>query len=275
MDTLAGTSGYSYKEWKGNFYPEKIAPDAMLAHYGARLPAVEIDNTFYRLPRADVLAGWAGQVPERFRFAIKASRRITHFKRLKDAEDETSYLLRVVRALGPKLGAVLFQLPPNLKKDRDRLARFLDTLPESAPAAFEFREPSWFDEDILALLRERNRTLCVVDGDDADAAEVTPFHGHLARTAGWGYLRLRRESYDDDALRSWAQRIADVGWSHALVFFKHEDAGAAPAFAARFLEIASANDAAAAAATAMPPERKGPRRSDARAGSATADRKRA
>jgi uncharacterized protein YecE (DUF72 family) len=143
---LAGTSGFSYKPWVGRFYPRKIAAGDMLRFYGQRLPACEIDNTFYRMPRADVLAGWAAQVPEDFRFTIKASRRITHFKRLKDTAEETGYLLKVVQELGSRLGALLFQLPPNLKKDTDRLARFLDLLPAETPAAFEFREAGWFDD---------------------------------------------------------------------------------------------------------------------------------
>ncbi len=235
---LAGTSGFSYKAWCGSFYPERIAPGEMLEYYAQRLPACEIDNTFYRMPRAEVLAGWASQVPADFRFAIKASRRITHFKRLKDAGEETAYLLRVVRELGPRLGGLLFQLPPNLKKDRDRLARFLDLLPAEVPAAFEFREPSWFEADTLELLRERGRPLCVVDGlDNAGAASGAAAAPAIAATADWGYLRLRRESYDDDALRAWARGIAATGWTRALVFFKHEDEGAAPALARRFLDL--------------------------------------
>ena len=147
MIIYAGTSGYSYKEWKGPFYPEKFPAADMLAYYAERLPAVEINNTFYRLPKESVLDGWAAQVPEQFRFSIKASRRITHFKRLKETDDETAYLLRALGTLGPLLGVILFQLPPNLKKDLPRLETFLDLLPPRAPTAFEFRHPSWFDED--------------------------------------------------------------------------------------------------------------------------------
>lgn len=266
MHTMAGTSGFSYKEWKGSFYPETIAPAEMLRHYGERLPAVEIDNTFYRLPRAEVLAGWAAQVPDTFRFAIKASRRITHFKRLKDTEDETGYLLRVVRALGPKLGAILFQLPPNMKKDRDRLARFLDILPESIPAAFEFREAGWFDTDVLDLLRERGRALCVVEGDEGEDEAQPALEAGIPATASWGYLRLRRAAYDDAGLTRWARSIAETGWESALVFFKHEDGGAAPAFAARLLAIASGESGPSAAAANE--QRKGPRRSPATNGAA-------
>ncbi len=245
MRYLAGTSGFSYKEWKGNFYAEKIAPDEMLRSYAGRLPSVEIDNTFYRLPRADVLAGWAGQVPEEFRFTLKASRRITHFKRLKNAEDETDYLLRVTQELGPKLGAILFQLPPDMKKDRDRLARFLDLLPAPVPAVFEFRGPSWFDSEILELLRAHGRPLCHVDGGDGQTrnperseSSLDPGGGALTPTASWGYLRLRGEAYDDESLREWIRKISETGWERTFVFFKHEEAGVGPALAQRFLELA-------------------------------------
>lgn len=244
---LCGTSGFSYPQWKGSFYPEKIAPDAMLRYYAQRLPALEIDNTFYRLPRESVLAGWAEQVAGEFRFSLKASRRITHFKRLKDAEDETEYLLRVAQTLGPKLGAILFQLPPNMQKDRDRLARFLDLLPAPVPAVFEFRSPGWFEPDIHDLLRERGRPLCIVDRDEEEeegGSDVLP------ATAPWGYLRLRRDAYDDAALRDWERRIAATGWNRAFVFFKHEDAGTAPALARRFLQLAGQEPETALAAAA-------------------------
>ena len=160
MDLRIGTSGYSYKEWQGDFYPEKIASGDMLAFYGERLSSVEINNTFYRLPRASVLETWAEAVPDDFRFVIKSSRRITHMKRLKDAGDETGYLMETLGALGPKLGAVLFQLPPNMKKDVDRLATFLDLIP-GVPAAFEFRHETWIDDEVHTLLGERGCTLCL------------------------------------------------------------------------------------------------------------------
>ncbi|MEQ9400957.1 MAG: DUF72 domain-containing protein [Longimicrobiales bacterium] len=237
MHLHVGTSGYSYKEWKGSFYPDDIKNADMLRHYGERLGAVEINNTFYRLPRVSVLDGWAEQVPDTFRFSIKASRKITHFKRLKpESKEETDYLLETVQTLGPLLGVVLFQLPPNLKKDTERLAAFLEFLPNGAPAAFEFRHDSWKDDEVYDLLRSRGAAwVCAdVEDDEDDAAADEP----VVSTADWGYLRLRRPSYDDADLERWVGTVADQGWERAFVFFKHEDEGAGPRMASRFLEIA-------------------------------------
>lgn len=233
MELRTGTSGFSYKAWKGSFYPEDLADKKMLEYYGGQLPAVEINNTFYRLPKASVLEGWAAKVPESFRFSIKASRRITHFKRLKRPVDETAYLVETVGVLGARLGALLFQLPPNFKLDAERLADFLALLPEGTPAAFEFRHPSWFDEAVYALLAERNCALCVADtGGEDDPPRVA--------TADWGYLRLRREAYDDAALDDWRAWLDAQSWNSALVFFKHEDEGTGPRLARRFLDRATA-----------------------------------
>jgi uncharacterized protein YecE (DUF72 family) len=230
MELRAGTSGFSYKEWKGPFYPEDLANDRMLEYYGERLPAVEINNTFYRLPKAAVLAGWAEKVPVGFRFSIKASRRITHFKRLKEPGDETAYLVETVGALGRRLGALLFQLPPNFAQDVPRLRAFLAALPEGTPAAFEFRHDSWFDDATYEALAERNCALCVADsGGEGDAPRQA--------TADWGYLRLRRQDYTDADLAGWRGWIADQAWRHAMVFFKHEDEGTGPRLAARFLTL--------------------------------------
>ena len=156
---LAGASGYSFKEWKGSFYPEKIKPEAMLAWYAERLPTVEINNTFYRMPKTAVLETWAGATPERFRFAIKASRRITHIARIKaeTAAEPLGYLYRNLAALGAKRGPVLFQLPPNLKKDLPRLSEFLRLLPDGHGAAFEFRNDTWFADDVYDALKARRR----------------------------------------------------------------------------------------------------------------------
>jgi uncharacterized protein YecE (DUF72 family) len=227
-----GTSGYSYKEWKGPFYPENLAARDMLSYYAERLPAVEINNTFYRLPRASVLESWRDQVPEGFRFAIKASRRITHLKRLKGADDETRYLLRVTESLGDRLGVLLFQLPPNLRKDLPRLEAFLALLPQGTRAAFEFRHESWLDDEVQSCLRARDCALVAVDGDAPEGS------GELPSTATWGYLRLRRPAYARADLASWAGRIRSQRWDEAFVFFKHEDAGAGPGLAATFLEVA-------------------------------------
>jgi uncharacterized protein YecE (DUF72 family) len=239
----AGTSGFSYKEWKGPFYPEKLAEKDLLAFYASKLPAVEINNTFYRLPRASVLEAWAAQVPEDFRFSIKASRRITHIRRLKEAQDETEYLLRTLAALGSRLGAILFQLPPNLKLDLDRLRAFLDLLPAGTPAAFEFRHESWSDPRVHEALRARDFAWVVADGveerDEADAAPPAAAPAEIPGTASFGYLRLRRPDYQRADLAGWAQRILARGWREALVFFKHEDEGAGPRLAAQFLELAA------------------------------------
>lgn len=232
VDLLAGTSGYSYKAWKGSFYPEDLSSDEMLGYYAGRLKAVEINNTFYRLPKPALLEAWAAQVPEGFRFSIKASRKITHFSRLKEsAHDPTGFLLSSLETLGDRLGAVLFQLPPNFKKDVERLAAFLQILPAGTPAAFEFRHDSWKDDEVRELLADRD--MAVVCADTEDSGEDEP----VVETASWGYLRLRRPSYSDDDLRRWVEHVSSTGWDRALVFFKHEDEGAGPEMAARFGDL--------------------------------------
>jgi uncharacterized protein YecE (DUF72 family) len=233
VELHVGTSGYSYKEWKGSFYPEDLSAKAMLSFYGERLGAVEINNTFYRLPKASVLESWASQVPEGFRFSIKASRRITHFTRLKaESREPTEYLLSTVATLADKLGVILFQLPPNLKKDTHRLSTFLDLLPEGTPAAFEFRHESWADDDVHAALRARGIPIVCADTEEGDPDEP------IVSTGTWGYLRLRRPDYDDDALARWVGHVRETGWERAFVFFKHEDEGAGPRLARRFLDLA-------------------------------------
>ncbi|MGB7158516.1 MAG: DUF72 domain-containing protein [Tepidisphaeraceae bacterium] len=231
MNFHVGTSGYSYKEWKGSFYPEKLPADQMLHYYGERFGTVEINNTFYRMPKATVLKAWADEVPADFKFVIKASKRITHVQRLKDAGDSVLYLLEVVEALKDRLGPLLFQLPPNLKKDLPRLRDFLALLPSHRRAAFEFRHQSWFDDEVFALLREHQAALCIAEAEDD--LEI-PF----VSTADWGYLRLRMADYTDAELKSWIERVKKQPWQDAFVFFKHEDAGKGPQFAKRFLELA-------------------------------------
>jgi uncharacterized protein YecE (DUF72 family) len=228
-----GTSGYSYKPWVGNFYPERLAAKDMLRFYGSRLPAVEINNTFYRLPKETVVQSWGEQVPAEFRFVIKASQRITHVKRLKDAASETEYLFSVVTALGSNLGAMLFQLPPNLRKDIERLQNFLSLLPKDRAVSFEFRHPSWFDDEVFARLREHNCALCLAETDETENSELIP-------TATWGYVRLRRPDYSRADLVNWKERILSQQWDHAYIFFKHEDEGIGPKLAAEFLELAAA-----------------------------------
>ena len=235
MNLHVGTSGYSYKEWKGSFYPEKLPAKDMLPYYARRLPAVELNNTFYRLPQKSMVENWKEQVPENFRFSIKASQRITHFKRLKEVEDETKYLLDTVSVLENRLGVVLFQLPPNMKKDLPRLETFLDCLPATTKAAFEFRHQTWMEDDVLELLKSKNHALCISDTDDLPVT-------HIDRTADWGYLRLRRVEYSESSLKEWLQQVRDQKWKEAFVFFKHEDEGTGPKLAAEFLRLANEHE---------------------------------
>ncbi|HEV7743880.1 MAG TPA: DUF72 domain-containing protein [Pyrinomonadaceae bacterium] len=234
MTLYVGTSGYSYKEWKGSFYPEKIPAKDMLRYYAERLSTVEINATFYRMPQPSMLENWKEQVPGSFRFSLKASQRITHFKRLNETDDETKYFLETAAVLGDQLGVVLFQMPPNMKKDLPRLETFLTLLPPTTPAAFEFRHPTWFDDDVLDLLRSQNRPLVVSDTDDLPTT-------HIDKTADWGYLRLRRVNYLEENLRDWATRIREQNWKETFVFFKHEDEGTGPKLAAQFIEIANSD----------------------------------
>jgi uncharacterized protein YecE (DUF72 family) len=241
LDLRAGTSGWSYAAWKGTFYPEELPAREMLAWYASRLPAVEVNNTFYRMPKKEVLEGWAAQVPEGFRFVLKASRRITHQKRLRDAEDETAYFLGAARALGARLGALLFQLPPNLGLDLARLDAFLALLREDTRAAFEFRHPSWSDTAVLDRLRARGFAWVTADmGDeppsDMDDAPPAP----LVATAPWAYLRLRRPAYTAADLDGWLAQLRSAPVDEAFVFFKHEDAGVGPRLALELLQRAGA-----------------------------------
>ena len=230
MNLHVGTSGYSYKEWKGNFYPEDLPAKGMLKYYSRRLPAVEINNTFYRLPQPSMIENWREQVPSKFRFSIKATQRITHIKRLNNCADETKYLLETAALLEERLGVVLFQLPPNMKKDTERLRKFLNLLSKSTRTAFEFRHESWFDDETLALLRSNDCALVVSDTDEKPLSEIIS-------TATWGYLRLRRTSYDENDLIVWMERVQDQKWKDAFVFFKHEDEGVGPKLAGQFLEL--------------------------------------
>lgn len=231
---LLGTSGYAYREWKGKFYPAKISPDDMLGYYGERFSAVEMNNTFYHLPKADVVKEWARQVPASFRFAIKAPQTITHRKRLKNAKAETDELLRTIAVLKRRLGPVLFQLPPNMKIDLPRLDDFLTLLARRVPAAVEFRHASWLNDDVYACLRRHRAALCIADAEDLPAVEPID-------TADWGYVRLRREDYTDRQLRAWITKLRAQKWKRAYVFFKHEETGSGPRLAARFAELAASS----------------------------------
>ena len=231
MRLLAGASGYSFKEWKGTFYPDDMRPEGMLTWYGERLPTVEINNTFYRMPKPEVLANWARCTPPAFRFAIKASRRITHLARLKaeSAGDSIDFLYRALAALGEKRGPVLFQLPPFVKRDLPRLREFLARLPDGHRAALEFRDESWFADETYDTLRSAGAALVVSEREDSAAPP-------LVETAPWGYVRLRLETYSDTDLQRWAERLAATGWKEVSVYFMHEPT--APAYAQALMRCA-------------------------------------
>src|SRR5215468_10040581 len=235
MKLYVGTSGYSYKEWKGTFYPEDLPDKQMLRFYGERFRSVEINNTFYRMPKASVLEAWANEVPADFKFVLKASQRITHMQRLKDAGDSVSYLLEVSGSLKERLGPLLFQLPPYMEKDATRLSDFLGLLPLDRRVALEFRHQSWFDDEIFGLLRKYHAVLCIAEAENN--LEI-PF----VSTADWGYLRLRRPDYGDQELSDWMKRVQQQPWKDAFIFFKHEDEGKGPEMAKRFLELAPPGD---------------------------------
>jgi uncharacterized protein YecE (DUF72 family) len=199
MRLYCGTSGFSFKEWKGPFYPPKLPADEMLGFYATRLPTVEINNTFYRMPQPSVLDGWAAKVPETFRFAVKAPRRISHVKQLKDCAEEAGYLFKTVATLGPKLGSVLIQLPPHARVDVEKLRVFLGLVPREIPAAFEFRHASWHDETVFAALREHGAAWVTADNDGGTPPE-------LPATAAWTYLRLRAPEYTPATLQAWQTR---------------------------------------------------------------------
>jgi uncharacterized protein YecE (DUF72 family) len=232
---LAGTSGYAFKEWKGNFYPADLKDDGMLGYYAGQFPTVEINNTFYRLPKENVLLDWASQVPEPFTFAIKASQRITHHARLKpESLGAVEFLMKNIGSLGSRLGPVLFQLPPNLKKDLNLLRVFLDTLPLDRRFTMEFRHASWFEDDVFGGLRARDVALCISDQPDF----ATP----VVATASWGYARLHKQDYDAGTLASWAATLGAQPWKEAYVFFKHDEGeGSGPPAVSRFTQACAAD----------------------------------
>jgi uncharacterized protein YecE (DUF72 family) len=230
METWIGTSGYNYPEWKGRFYPADLPASRMLAHYGGRFRTVEINYTFYRMPNPKIIAGWLGETPETFRFTLKAPKRITHDRRLKEVDDLVRGFCELASGLGSRLAALLFQLPPNMKFVPDVFDGFLGTLPPKVPAAFEFRHPSWLDAAVFDRLRARNLALCIADTGES----TTP----LVDTADFGYFRLRDEGYQPADLARWAETIRARGdrWREAFVYFKHEDEGKGPEFAQALID---------------------------------------
>jgi len=232
MNLYVGTSGFAYKEWKGSFYPKDLPARQMLRYYAEHFRTVESNYTFTRMPTASVLDGWAGEVPTDFKFALKFPRSITQFRRLKDVDGLTAQFLEAAGTLKRRLGPLLVQLHPNFKSDLPRLGDFLALLPRRFQYAFEFRHRSWFDDEVFRALREHRAALCIADADDE--LDVP-----LVVTANWGYLRLRRASYSDRALKSWVKRIRDAGWRDAFVFFRHDDKGKGPRMAKSLLNPAA------------------------------------
>jgi len=228
MPIWVGTSGYNYPEWKGSFYPEKLAAPKMLPYYAQRLSTVEINYTYYRMPNAKTLRSWSDATPAQFRFTLKAPKRITHEAKLRDCADTVKYFTETAAKLGAKLGALLFQLPPSLKQDLPLLDVFLETLPPETCAAFEFRHGSWLNEEVYARLRAKNLALCVADGETMATPTVI--------TADYAYFRLRDEGYTPEDIAGWAQRIreATAPCKDVYVYFKHEEAGLGPQFAKIF-----------------------------------------
>jgi uncharacterized protein YecE (DUF72 family) len=237
MRLLAGTSGFSYKEWVGEFYPDKLPAKAMLAHYATRLPIVEINNTFYRMPNAAAVQGWRGQVADSFRFAIKVPRRISHIKRLRDCGEDIAFLLAALADLAPCLGSLLVQLPPHARCDTAALSAFLGEVPAANRVAFEFRNDSWLVPEVFKLLESRNAAL--VQSESDESFELLPW------TADWAYLRLRRVTYTTGDLERWLARIEAAGVAEAQVFFKHEDGATGPKLAAELLAMGAGSRAAA------------------------------
>ena len=231
MRVHVGTSGYNYPEWRGSFYPEAFPAKQMFAHYAERFRTVEINYTFYRMPTAKTTTAWLEQAPAGFTYTLKAPQKITHIRRLKEASDELAFFCDSARVLGPHLGSLLFQLPPNLKCDTARLETFLASMPADMRPAFEFRHDSWLNDDVYAILAAKNAALVIADFGD----RTTP----MRATANHGYVRLRGEGYATADLEQWADRLVErsSSWEDAFVYFKHEDAGKGPEFARAFTDI--------------------------------------
>jgi uncharacterized protein YecE (DUF72 family) len=231
VKVLVGTSGYNFPEWKGTFYPEKLPASQMLEYYAQRLATVEVNYTFYRMPNAKSVAGWDAATPATFTFVLKAPQRITHIARLKDIDDPLRFFLETARKLGKKLGPILFQLPPNFKKDVARLGDLLTQFPPDIRCAWEFRHESWFSDDVYETLRTGNAALCVADTEAG--------HTPLVATADFGYFRLRDEGYAATDLEKWAGTVKELGtqWSDAFIFFKHEESGIGPKLAQEFVKL--------------------------------------
>jgi uncharacterized protein YecE (DUF72 family) len=231
MNHWVGTSGFQYTEWKGTFYPEDLPTSKMLPYFAERLPTTEINYSFHRIPSGKTIEGWYKATPENFKFSLKAPQKVTHWQKLRNCGDTLRYFHQVICDLEKKLGCVLFQLPPTLKKDAALLSDFLVDIPEGMRAAFEFRDPAWFSDDIYELLKSKNLSLCIADSEKLATPEIA--------TANYGYLRLRREDYQSADIARWSEVLKknESAWSDAYVYFKHEESGIGPKLAQQMIEL--------------------------------------
>jgi uncharacterized protein YecE (DUF72 family) len=233
MATWIGTSGFQYAEWKGSFYPEDLPLKKMLPYYAERFSTTEINYSFRRIPSKTTLANWAAATPPDFKFGFKAPERITHHARLKDCEETLRFFAVVISDLEKKLGPVLFQLPPKFPKDAERLRIFLGSMPSSIKAAFEFRDASWLDDETFGILKDHNAALCIAETEKLSTPQVP--------TANWGYLRLRREDFTPEQIKTWADFVkAETQWSDTFIYFKHEEGGLGPKFGRQMIEALKA-----------------------------------
>ncbi len=231
MTSWIGTSGFQYAEWKGTFYPEDMAAAKMLPYYAERFSSTEINYTFHRIPSAKTITNWSAQTPAHFKFSLKAPQKVTHWARLRDCGDTMRYFHDVTSALADKLGAILFQLPPNFKKDTVLIADFINCLPDGLRAAFEFRHESWFSDDVFEVLKARKTALCIADMEEITTPPVV--------TADYGYLRLRREDYQSADVKKWADFLQQQTstWQDAFIYFKHEEKGIGPKLAMEMKQL--------------------------------------
>jgi uncharacterized protein YecE (DUF72 family) len=223
-----GTSGFSYPEWRGRFYPARFSAGRMLPYYAERFSTVELNNTFRRTPTSQAVAGWNEQTPAGFVFALKVPQQISHFARLRNVARPFARFLDTLAGLGDKHGPLLLQLPPNFRKDAGRLRRFLARVPPTVRMAVEFRHSSWLDDEVYDLLRARNAALCIADTEEG----TTP----VIPTADFGYLRLRDRAYTRTELARWAA-VATGEWRDAFVYFKHEESGSGPRLARKLIGL--------------------------------------
>lgn len=242
MTYWVGTSGYNYSEWRGPFYPSDATDNVLLRLYGERLSSVELNHTFFRPTSVRQMQAWAKEAPEKFAFSVKAPRGITHDLRLRDAADLVTDFFETARAMKTKLGVILFQIPPFLRRDVARLEDFLHQIPTGFRVAFEFRNRSWLTDEVFECLGRFGVALCAVDSAER---EVPP-----QSTAPFGYIRFRQPGYGDEDLAAWARRIQEVGagWEDVFAYFKHESDARGPAYAMKLRTLLEAETPAATAA---------------------------